>query len=64
MAKVNDNIKDAHWELFSFGYFEDDTIAFIFSNCGMIVDVFLTEGNYNPKDMDYNYCPICTDLDE
>lgn len=51
--------KNAKWELFSFGFFEDDTTAFICSNCGMIVDVFLTEGKYNPKDMGYNYCPRC-----
>lgn len=54
-----DKERHAYWKLFSYGMFEEDPTSFICSNCGMIVDIFLTEGNYNPKDMDYNYCPRC-----
>lgn len=49
----------AYWEFLSPGLFEEDPTSFICSNCGMIIDIYLTYGNYTPKDMGYNYCPRC-----
>ena len=60
MNKVKkDDIKSVYWEFFSPGLFEEDSTSFICSNCGMIIDIFLTYGKYTPKDIDYNYCPRC-----
>lgn len=54
-----DDIKSAYWEFFSPGFSEEDPTSFMCSNCGMIIDICLTYGKYNPKDMDYHYCPRC-----
>lgn len=48
----------AHWELFSFGCFEDDTTAFICSNCKNTIEIDCEE-NIVPMQLGYRYCPYC-----